>query len=348
MKQWKYKKNLALGHDAEGKRIRKWVYGNTLDELNEAINKAKKEMACAGAPNINFKTFSDNWLETYKSNKEVNTIAAYRNAINKCTGIFSLKIKDIRKSDLQRIVNQNSDRPETCRKICLTLRQIFDAAIEDGIIENNPAAKLEAPKHKAKEKKSLTEAEREAIKTADLRDQDKLFLDILYYCGLRRGEALALTRSDFDFKRLLLTVNKSIAYDGESPKLKDTKTHIARYVPIPQAKAETWKETLRSMPFIIFSRNGAHFTKSVYRRMLERIQKSINLNLGGTGTLVVIHLTPHMIRHDYATRLYYVPGISPKKKAEILGHSERLFLELYSHIDEQAELLDTFQKSMNF
>ena len=51
-------------------------------------------------------------------------------------------------------------------------------------------------KYKPKEKRALTENEKNAVFKADFNDSDKIFIYLLYGCGLRRGEALALTVFD--------------------------------------------------------------------------------------------------------------------------------------------------------
>ena len=343
------RKQVSLGYDASGKRIRKWITYSNMADFNQKYNVLQKELEQNRNPSdISFGKYAEKWISTYKAHKEINTRSGYQYSIDKCSGLTTVPIKDITKSDLQKIINDNADHPDTCRKIRLTLRQIFDAAVDDGIISVSPATKLDVPTNKAAEKRALTKQEREAIKTAELKTEDKFFLEILYYCGLRRGEVLALTRSDFDFKELSLSVCKSVAYDKEKPILKDTKTHKTRYVPIPQQKVDEWKKLLQKLPFQLFSRSGCLMTKAVYRGMWKRIEKEINHQLGAKDGLKLLHITPHMIRHDYATRLYYVPGISTKKKAEILGHSERLFMELYSHLDSEKEELEQFQSAMNW
>jgi len=346
MTKYRYKKQVCFGTDPiSGKRIRKWVYANSQAELNKKTLELQKQFEYApNMSDITFETYSKRWLEVYKANKAINTYAGYKYALSKCAAINTIPMKDITKTDLQMVINSNADHPSCCVKIRLALRQVFDAAIDDGIILASPANKLDVPTHKAAEKRSLTTAERKAIKSVKLSVKDRFYLDLLYYCGLRRGEALAVTRSDFDFKTLLLRVNKSIAYNGEVPTVKDTKTHVVRYVPIPRAKSRTWKKYLNELPFSPYSGDS----RTVSRQMWKRIEKAINANLGGKDNLKVIHLTPHMIRHDYATRLYYVDGISSKKKSEFLGHSEELFLKLYSHIDSEKEDLKKFQAAMDF
>lgn len=80
-------------------------------------------------------------------------------------------------------------------------------------------------------------------------------------------------------------------------------------------------------------------TKSSYRRMWERILSKMNAAAGGTEHLMVIHgLTAHIFRHNYCTELcYQIPNISTKKIAQLLGDTEKMVIEVYSHIVEEKE-----------
>lgn len=45
-------------------------------------------------------------------------------------------------------------------------------------------------------------------------------------------------------------------------------------------------------------------------------------------------LTAHIFRHNYATMLYY-SGISMKKAAQLMGHSDtKIIMEVYAHLDD--------------
>ena len=57
---------------------------------------------------------------------------------------------------------------------------------------------------------------------------------VMLFCGLRRGEALALTQNDFDFVNNILHVSKSVAYIDGKPQIKEPKTKAGiRDVPMP-------------------------------------------------------------------------------------------------------------------
>lgn len=346
----KINKQITLGYNASGRRIRKWIHADTLAEFRQQEYELRKAYDKVKNPSdISFGKYAKAWLKTYKANKSSNTYAMYDRAVAKCEEISSLRVCDITRSQLQRVINSYVDQPRTCQQINLTFKQIFKTAIIDGMIAINPAEGLELPTYKAKERRAFTEDERKIIKSVELKAQDRLFLDILYYFGLRRGEAIALTRSDFDFKRLELKVSKSIAFTQNRPNTKPTKTNTVRLVPIPAKIAKTLQKRIAECEFLLFTtETGAPMTLSAYRRMWNRIQKAVNQAAGGSDSFPIFKIKAHDLRHDYATRLYYVPGISTKKKAAILGHQERLFLELYSHLDDGREDLKKFQKLMNF
>ena len=81
----------------------------------------------------------------------------------------------------------------------------------DAICQN-----IHIPRYSPTEKRGLTDIEKKAIRNADFNDKEKAFVLIAYGCGLRRGEILALTIFDIALERSELTVNKSLAFDGNN------------------------------------------------------------------------------------------------------------------------------------
>ena len=70
-----------------------------------------------------------------------------------------------------------------------------------GFIERNPSAALIRPKPgKKDERRALTPVETRKILAVAENHSDGLILAVLYYLGLRRGEALGLKWGDFDFE----------------------------------------------------------------------------------------------------------------------------------------------------
>ncbi len=98
------------------------------------------------------------------------------------------------------------------------LRQIFSQAQESEYIYKNPAASIQLPKQerKRKRKRALTSDEITLFTTnPDLSADEKMFVFLILYCGLRRGEALALTVNDIDMDNKKIYVNKNLIFKGE-------------------------------------------------------------------------------------------------------------------------------------
>lgn len=190
----------------------------------------------------------------------------------------------------------------------------------------------------------LTVAEKKAIQCADFTAMEKTFVLIAYGCGLRRGEILALTRFKINLKEQELTVNESIAFDNNDPYPKATKSvNGVRTVPMPPFLCDHLKEYLPTLKdsYLITKRDGSKMTKSSYDKMWSSIVRKINIAAGGTDDLKVIHgLTAHIFRHNFCANLCYQIGngnITTKTIARLLGDTEKMVLDVYSHVLAEKE-----------
>lgn len=239
----------------------------------------------------------------------------------------NLQLNKIVRSDIQRIINDRQEHPRTCEIIKMTLVQIFNSAIDDKLLYENVAKKVTLPKRHKAEKRALTGLEREAIKKADFTPQENTFAMLLFYFGLRRGECLALTKSDIDFKKKILTVNKAVVFDVNTPIVKTGAKSDAgnRTIPIPESISSYLKGYLKSInTFYLFpGKNTEVLSKTQYVKMWERIVKKMNDAVTSEkekiiGAEPITGLTAHIFRHNYCTMLYY-SGISQKKAVELMG-----------------------------
>lgn len=280
------------------------------------------------------------WLDTFKTTKELATYKMYETIINKYFSDFRIiKVQSITRHHIQNLLNDNADKPRTCQKIALTFKQIIKSAIKDSILNQGSylilCDGLLLPKYKAKERRPLTKAEVSAIKNACFTDTEKCLVYILYSCGLRREEVLALTVSDIDLEGSNLSVNKALAFDGNKSYIKGTKSHRGnRSVPLTPDLKEFLQGYLKSCKYYLFEReDGTPYKLHQYKDMWKSIRAKIEaLDPTSEG------LTAHIFRHNYCTRLcYQVPTLSTKMIAKLLGDSEKMVLDIYSHILEEKE-----------
>lgn len=341
----KYNKQISFGTDASGKRIRKWFHANSLPELADQVKAYKEELERASTmSDITFEDYYQTWFAVYKSHLARSTKLIIEHNYKKCEKLKPFMVREITKTMCQECVNASWDHPHTAKGMSDLLRQVFRTAVSDGIITSNPAEHLSRPKMKPSRFHLLTKEELEAVKTADLSDQDRLLVTILQVFGLRPGEALALTPGDFDFKHKVLKITKALEMpnDGKSG-IKSTKTGVSREIPIPDQLITPLRKQIQSrMSFYLFTkRDGGLHTKNSYKRLSARILKAVNVQLGGTDlTDKTKEITLYSFRHRRATDLYYLAqsgAISTKRAAELMGHSEIVFLKTYSHVDMEKE-----------
>ena len=334
-------RKITLGRDSEGRLVRRSIYAATKAELEKKAFAAKQKYLAENARPGNdfaFGAFARRWLRTEKAHVAINTRAMYNNVIERhlLPEIGDLYFSEITQADLQAIVDDNFHKPETCVKIVLTLRQIYAAAsdAEIDIRRGVNIKKLIAPKKVRNEKRALTAAEKAALFAADLTERERAFVLMLYYCGLRREECLALDVSAVDLKKKIVYVRRALVFDGNAPKIERTKnSYSVRGVPIPAPFLPVLRAYTADKGGLLFSMpDGSPLTKSSFRRFWEKIQKALALETPDAETL-----TPHIFRHNYGTMLYY-SDVSPKKAAELMGHADTTMINrIYAHLDELKE-----------
>ena len=232
-------------------------------------------------------------------------------------------------------VNRALDKPRICRQIYITFKQIPKMAVTDNYIGSGMyemiCSDINLPKYTRKEKRVLTPEEKEAMAAADFTDREKAFLFIIYYCGLRRGEALALSISDFSFEKDKSTVSitKALIFDGNASEIKSMpkSDNGFRTVPVPESASSFLKEYISGLngTQLFTCRNGSLITHSSYVKMWNSITKKMNYAAGGTDMFPLITgLTAHIFRHNYCSNLCYkVPEISIKKIAQLMGDTRK-------------------------
>ena len=308
--------------------------------------------------------YARHWLDVYKTPKALNTYKMYERIIN--THLSTLgedfRLTAFTHSVLQLLISERLDRPRTCQQIVITCKQIVRAAERDRLLPRGTGADIFAdlalPKYAPSEKRALTPQEKDVLFAADLSPQEKAFVSVIYYTGSRRGEALALTLFDLSFKDRTIRISKALAFDENDPYQKDTKNRRgSRIVPMPAPLYALLRDYVRTIkgPELFTTRDGRPMTKSAYRRMWDSIRAKLkaaylqSLNASDDDYREAVNwdvvgfdsLTAHVFRHNYCTSLCYqmVEGknISFKKIAELLGDTEKMVMEVYSHVLSERE-----------
>ena len=320
---------------------RKYISAKTEAELEAkkaaALYEEKKGLY-ADDKGITVGAWAQEWLQAYKSGVSPATLHGYKNIIkNHIQPILHIRLKDLSKSDIQKCINQASGHYDIQRRIKLTLNQMLETAIDDGLVYRNVARSITVKRPIAEKRaRALTQQEKEIIPKLDFESKEKAYIYLLWYAGLRPEEARALQVSDIDFLRGEISVSKALSYDGNKPNLKTPKTQSGiRTIPILDPLREVLQEYIPTVSgmYLLTDTRGNIMSKTAYRRFWSKIYNKINTALGGTDTIKATDLTPYAFRHEYATLLYY-SGIDIKEAARLMGHTDtRLILDTYAELD---------------
>lgn len=338
-----YEKKITLGRDADGKLIRKSIYASSKKELEDKVFEIRQQYLLKSKTansDMTFGTYAKAWYNTYKAVRSINTRAMYLNVIEKhlipdVGDMYFSELTDM--TIFQRLINKNKKHPETCKKIKITLVQIFDQAVRDKMVESHTMRSLSLPPSAKKEKRALTDAEKKYIVNHEWTDKQKAFLFLAYYTGARREEILALQCADLNLDTATVKYSKTIVYDnGNAVLIHGTKAQAStRTVPIPTAAISFLKEYTTGMEpdRILFPMaSGKYMSLSSYTKFWNGIKAEFV-----KADPLSEDITAHLLRHTYATTLYY-SGISIKKAAQLMGHANtNMIMQVYAHLDEERE-----------
>lgn len=164
---------------------------------------------------------------------------------------------------------------------------------------------------------------------------------------------MALTIFDFNFKKREVSVSKAYEYITNAPGVKDPKSaNGIRTIPIPskilpvvQSYVESVKHSGRTQLFVTM-RDKKPLTKSAYDKMWKRILESMQ----AVCKEDIVGLTGHVFRHNYCSSLcYQIPRVSIKRIAQLLGDTEAMVMNVYSHIlAEREDVEGAVNDAINF
>lgn len=150
--------------------------------------------------------------------------------------------------------------------------------------------------------------------------RDKAVLTLLYGCGLRISEALALNVGDINAKSEFLRIKGKGNKERIVPLLPIVWQNIAAYL------AKSPYSVNVGEPLFVGAR-GERLSPRIIQRQMQKLRGRIGLS---------DTLTPHALRHSFATQLL-AAGVDLRSIQELLGHSSLITTQRYT--DVQTETL---------
>ena len=223
------------------------------------------------------------------------------------------------------------------RKMQAELSAIFNHAVKYYELPRNPAV-IAGPlgQHQSDEMKFWTKDEyMQFIPTMANKTYSYMAFELLYWCGIRMGELLALTPGDFDFDRNKMSITKSLQrISGRDVITKPKTKKSIRVISMPKVVAQEMKDFLDSIYGIRSTDRIFVLSKSYLHHEMDR----------GVKESGVKRIRIHDLRHSHVSLLIDM-GFSAVAIGNRVGHESAEITYRYAHMmpsiqDEMAEALD--------
>ena len=223
---------------------------------------------------------------------------------------------------LMYLKDEKKDKNSSIDRKLSSLRGFYQYLANEGIVSNNVFSLLNGPKKEKKLPRYFEYNELESLfEVCDLSNalgqRDRLILEMLYATGVRVGELVSIKVSDINFS------SRTILILGKGNK--------ERIVPYGDYCEEILKLYLKdgylslnnqNSPYLFLNARGGKLTERGVRYLLEEIIKK---------TSVQKNISPHMIRHSFATHLLN-QGCDLMTVQKLLGHESIKATQIYTHV----------------
>lgn len=353
----KWRGQVTLGYDVNGKIIRKSATGDTQGDVKAKLKEIEENFNGIDirSSDYSIEEWSTFWLDTYKKPQLEETSyngykRLFKNHINPNLGHF--RLMELTTLDIQLAYNkmfQDKDKysTSTLKAIHNKLKLCLDRAVKDNKIKVNPAIGVELPKVRpAKKVRALTVDEQKKLVERCTKEEYSNIFIFLIATGMRIGETLGLTWDHVDLENKELYIEKTMVEIGGNPRFKNyPKTdsgvrtiHLNDVAyNILKDRKEINNEEFNIHNLVFYSSTYNFRTTANLRRYFDRVQEEAGIN----------RYNLHALRHTYATRMIE-KDCNIKFLSVTLGHKDiTTTLQIYSDVlsdfkREQTASIDIF------
>jgi integrase len=340
---------------ADGKRKRKYLYGETRAEVAEQLTKTLRDKA-QGLPVATERQtvgrFLERWLQdSVKANVRPRTFESYELTVrlHLTPTLGDIRLEKLSPQHVQTMLNRKLKdglAPRTVAYLRVVLRRALNQALRWGLVARNAAALAEPPRVPRHEITPLTPEQARALLDVAKGERLEALYTVALALGMRRGEILGLRWQDVDFDARTLQVRQAIqrvagkltdsgagGLRASEPKTERSRRKIAMPETIARAlrmhrvrqleerlaAGAAWQDT----GLIFVSTLGTPLEPKALHRDFKRLLAKAELPSS---------IRLHDLRHSAAS-LLLAQGVPLRTIMELLGHSSiTLTADTYSHL----------------
>ena len=213
--------------------------------------------------------------------------------------------------------------PATLQRKAACLRSFYRHLRREELIVHDPTTDLRSPPKlmrlpKVLSREQVTELLDQPKGAGPLALRDRALLELMYACGLRVSEAIALEVSDVDTEEGMLRARGKGSKERIVPVGRSAVTALERYL----ARGRPVLVGARVESSLFVNHRGARLTRQGVYKIIQSYAHS-----AGLGE----RMTPHTLRHTFATHLL-AGGCDLRSLQEMLGHADLATTQIYTHL----------------
>lgn len=220
------------------------------------------------------------------------------------------------------LMEEKKDKKSSVSRKLSSVRGFYKYLVLNHVVKSNPFSLVQSPKREKKlpryfEYNELEELFSSIDTSSALGKRDRALLELLYATGVRVGELVSIQVRDIDFAA------KKIKILGKGNK--------ERYVLYGDYAKEALEDYLKNgrgnlvkqeTPFLFVNHLGEPLGERGVRDILDRLIKRTSLTK---------KISPHMLRHSFATHLLN-EGSDLLSVQQLLGHESIKATQIYTHV----------------
>jgi integrase/recombinase XerD len=259
-----------------------------------------------------------------------NTITAYHQDLKKLATFADSLKKDylsLERDDLLAFIKRLSQLkldPKSIARALVTVRSFYKFLVLDGFLKRDPTANLDSPRSWQSLPRFLISEEVDRLLASpdlesDIGIRDKAMLEVLYATGLRVSEMVSLKLVDVNLDLGLLTTLGKGSKERSVPLGKSAVNWTQRYLGVRPALLKG-----KNSPFLFINQRGKPLTRKTFWNLIVAYGEKARIG----------HITPHLLRHSFATHLLE-NGADLRSVQMMLGHSDIGTTQIYTHITNE-------------
>lgn len=347
---------------------RRSFYGKTKEDAIKSYEDAKKKYIEERAllshgilpeSDITFKDWAEKWLEVYKKGmvRGVTYSYTYDSPTRKHLIPYfgAARLRDIKPSDIMAFMATIGGKSFSSQDKCLIcLRGIFETAVDNDLIQKNPAKNAHPSKvssDASTKKRAYTYDQARVV--IEFAKTHKYGIDIicLLKSGMRVAEMLALPfvcspdNGGIDLENSLFRVRQSISESASGASISPCKSAKSRRdIPFDHEMVEIIKnvpasiyyakpDTEYARKYLICNKYGDYMLPSNWRSRRFSVFKKDFEAYAAKNKYDIPMLNPHELRHSFGSILYS-RGVDIVTISKLMGHASiEITVRLYVHDD---------------